>query len=347
MPAGQRNIVVIGASAGGVEALTKLTHDLPHEFPAAVFVVLHIMASGTSLLPTILDRSSPLPVSTARDGERHERGHIYVAPPDRHLVVLGERMRLTRGPRENGHRPAVDPMFRSAARAHGPRVVGVVLSGALDDGTAGLRLVKERGGATVVQDPEDALYPSMPRSALDFAEPDHVVALHAMARLLCRVLDEPPNPAPPHAPDDPRPAGAGDELALRPEYIATDQAPTGLTCPECGGALWEHGEEGAVRFACRVGHGFAPDSLVDEQARALEAALWGALRSLEERIDLLRRIARRGAAGAGRRFEERARTAERHAADLRKAIDRLGAATLTDADDLEEGRSRADEEPSR
>src|SRR3954451_14678007 len=156
-PEAYRDIIVVGASAGGVEALGKLVAGLPAELPASIFVVLHLLPSGTSVLDSILHRSGSLPASTAVDGERFERGHIYVAPPDQHLLLWDGEMRLSLGPRENGHRPAIDPLFRSAARAFGPKVIAVILSGALDDGAAGMRFVKERGGAAVVQDPDDAL----------------------------------------------------------------------------------------------------------------------------------------------------------------------------------------------
>src|SRR5215218_4372253 len=172
--AAQRDIVVVGASAGGVEALMQLVAGLPAELPASVFVVLHTAPTSESVLPEILSRSGALPASAARDGERHERGHIYVAPPDSHMLLADGRIRLTRGPRENGHRPAVDPLFRSAARAHGPLCVGVIVSGTLDDGTAGLRFLKGRGGAALVQDPADALYPGMPSSAIANVEVDGV-----------------------------------------------------------------------------------------------------------------------------------------------------------------------------
>jgi two-component system chemotaxis response regulator CheB len=257
------------------------------------------------------------------------------------MMIVGDLVHLTRGPRENGHRPAVDPLFRSAARSHGQRVIGVILSGAMDDGTAGLRTVKERGGVAVVQDPEDALHPSMPMNAIEYVDPDHVVPVAQLAALLCGLLDEslPAEPAPPvaSAPQPPATAAGG--------YPPDTAGPaTGLTCPECGGALWERDEEGMVRFACRLGHAFAPDSLADEQARALEAALWGAMRSLEERADLLRRISRRRGAGesTSRRFEERARSAERHVSELRATLSGLSPVTVPDADALAQ-RERRDE----
>lgn len=332
-PAEQRDIIVIGASAGGVEALVQLVRELPHELPAAIFVVLHVMASGTSVLPAILDRAGPLSATAAVDGERIERGHIYVAPPDRHLVLLDEHVRVTSGPRENGHRPAVDTLFRSAARAYAERVIGAVLSGSLDDGTRGLRYIKDHGGVTVAQDPNDAQYAGMPESAVRNVDPDFVVPIAEMPGLLCAVLDQPLAPrasATPHPetkPLAPLPTDEGLDRAV------TDGPATGLTCPECGGALWERNEEAAVTFACRVGHAYAPSSLVDEQARALEAALWQALRTLEERVDLLRRVASRADPDArvSRRFQERVRSAERHAQDLRNAIQQLGSVTESGA----------------
>jgi two-component system chemotaxis response regulator CheB len=181
------DIIVVGASAGGVEALSRLVHDLPADLPAALFVVLHVPAHGTSLLPYILARNGPLPARHPDDGEPIVHGRIYVAPPDMHLLIRREQVRLARGPRENGHRPAVDPLFRTAARSYGPQVVGVVLSGTLDDGSAGLVAIRQRGGVAIVQDPDDALYPGMPRSALEAVRADHCLPVGQIGATLAEL----------------------------------------------------------------------------------------------------------------------------------------------------------------
>ena len=197
------DIIVVGASAGGVEALGELVSLLPADLPAAVFIVLHIPAYGTSVLPGILSRRGPLPAVHPADGEAIRQGRIYVAPPDHHLLLEKDgTVRLTRGPHENGHRPAVDTLFRSAARAYGPRVIGVVLTGTLDDGTAGLQVVKRRGGLAVVQDPEEALFASMPRAAIEAVAVDHVAALAEIGSTLAR-LAHLPAPAESEAPVTP------------------------------------------------------------------------------------------------------------------------------------------------
>ena len=256
----QREVVAIGASAGGVEALRQLAASLPPELPAAVLVVLHVLPTGTSVLPHILGRAGPLPAGSARHGERLERGRIYVAPPDHHLLLWDGRVQLTHGPRENGHRPSLDPLFRSAARAYGERVIGIVLSGTLDDGTAGLRMIHEVGGATIAQDPEEALYPGMPRSAIDNGAADHVVRMPEMADLICMLIDTPIEPRP-DPPDEPDAALPGPSLDIADTRAARWGEPSGLTCPECGGALWEQQEGDLVRFRCHVGHAYSPESM--------------------------------------------------------------------------------------
>jgi two-component system chemotaxis response regulator CheB len=324
LPQRQRDIVVVGASAGGVEALGKLAATLPQEVPAAILVVLHVLATGTSVLPSILARAGPLPATSARHGERIERGHIHVAPPDHHLLVADGRTQLTHGPRENGHRPAVDALFRSAARAYGDRVIGVVLSGTLDDGTAGLRMVQECGGTTLVQDPADCLYDGMPQSAIDHGAADHVVGISAMAELICELIDSPIEPGD-------RATGAAFEPQA--ELSAAGRSawrgePSGLTCPECGGALWERQEGDLIRFKCHVGHAYSSESMQAEQGVALEAALWSALRSLEERADLFRRLARRSSHSTetATRYEGKAAEVTGHADAVRQTIAELGRA---------------------
>ncbi|TML79339.1 MAG: chemotaxis protein CheB [Actinobacteria bacterium] len=315
----QRDIVVVGASAGGVEALGKLMRGLPPELPAALFVVLHVLPTGTSVLPEILDRAGVLPATPAVDGDPVERGRVYVAPPDHHLLVLDGTVALSRGPRENGHRPAVDPLFRSAARAYGSRVIAVVLSGALDDGTAGLRFVKSHGGVTIVQAPSDALYPAMPQSAIAHDVADHSVPIAEMPALLCELLDAQIEPIPPtNDPAEHEDRSDGDPRAgiLSP-----------ITCPECGGTLWEHEEGGVLRFKCHVGHAFTRESLDTAQGQSVEAALWSALRSLEERAELLKRLARRSQAakrGGWEALERKADAVSGHADVLREVIARLG-----------------------
>jgi two-component system chemotaxis response regulator CheB len=326
-PVVQRDVIVVGASAGGVQTLQTLVSQLPPELPASVLIVLHLMSAGTSVLHNILDRAGPLPVTPAHDGEQLERGHIYVAPPDFHLLLRGPNIHLSAGPRENGHRPAVDPLFRSAARAYGPRVIGVVLSGTLDDGTDGLRLIKQRGGATVVQDPDDALYGDMPRNAIRDVDPDRIVPVAEMGAALFELID---------APLDPPPAAAA---VQNPEDQAIDLVevefgreeiegnPTLLTCPDCGGVMLEREEGGVIRFACQVGHAYSPESLSEEQGEDLESALWTAIRTLEERADLLRRMARRadrrGADPTVDRLRIKAQTASDHADEIRSTILRL------------------------
>ena len=324
----QRDIVVIGASAGGVEALTTLFAGFPAELPASVFVVLHMMPGGTSVLPKILGRAGPLPTATAVDGQPIERGRAYVAPPDHHMLLVDETVRLTSGPRENGHRPAVDPLFRSAARAHGRRVIAAVLSGALDDGTAGLRMVSDAGGMALVQDPSDALYPSMPESAIQHTPAARAIGLEALADEICVGIE---------APIEMDATAVEEYVKSRPveQPDLSDGDPrrgtlTAITCPECGGSLWEHDEQGLLRFRCHVGHAYSPDSIEVSHGEALEGVLWAALRSLQERADLFRRLARR--AGGDDRLEEKAMRVEEHSVVLRSLVRSVGSEPGTAGD---------------
>lgn len=320
-------VVVVGASAGGVEALRALVGALPPRFPAAVLVVLHVAQAGTSVLPDILQRAAALPVTTAVDDEPLLRGHVYVAPPAHHLLVDGGSARLTRGPRENGHRPAIDPLFRSAGEAFGPRAAGVILSGMLDDGTAGLHELKERGGIAIVQDPDTAMYAGMPRSAAAHVAVDALLPLSEIAPALVRIAGT--------SDDDP----GGDPVPDEPPSVPAGSAggrSTRFTCPDCGGVLLEYGEGPLERFQCSVGHAYSLESLVDGQAGQVEHALWAAVRVLEDRVVLLRRMVGHGRESgrerAGLRFEERARELAEQAEAIRGAIERAPESRLA-ADD--------------
>ena len=327
-----RDIVAVGASAGGVEALSSLVAGLPADYSGSLLVVLHVPRSSPSALPAILSRKGPLPARRAEDGELLLPGHIYVAPADHHLLLIEGRLRLTRGPSENGHRPAIDPLFRSVARA-GPRAVGVVLSGARDDGAAGLAAVAGAGGATIVQDPADALHPWMPQAAIDRVTPDHIASADKIGDLLTELSTRP-------LPDRPAPHDTllNAEVAMSElEPVTTDTLapPAGYGCPTCGGSLFEIEPVPHPRFRCRVGHAWSPESLLEEQAIALEGALWVALRSLEEKSSLSRRLAalrRNSVVGVGERFALMAEEAEAASATLRRLIDRLGATVEPDGD---------------
>jgi two-component system, chemotaxis family, protein-glutamate methylesterase/glutaminase len=337
-PVVQRDVVVVGASAGGVQALQALVAQLPPEFPASVLIVLHLMSSGTSVLHSILDRAGGLPATQAHDGERLERAHIYVAPPDSHLLLRGPEIHLSAGPRENGHRPAIDPLFRSAARAHGARVVGVVLSGMLDDGTDGLRLIKARGGASIVQEPDDAAYGGMPQSAIEYVGPDFVLPLADMGDALCELVDAPLPPGPQNGVEDP---ARQDVDLVEVEFGREDPSgsPTLLTCPDCGGVMLERDDGGLVRFACQVGHAYSPESLNEHQGEALESALWNATRTLDERADLLRRMARRADRRGIRKtvasLTHKAEVASGQADEIRATILRLRGSEAATAVEIE------------
>jgi two-component system, chemotaxis family, protein-glutamate methylesterase/glutaminase len=265
------DIVVIGFSAGGIEPLLELVADLPADLPAAVFVVHHFPAHSVSALPAIVARVSELPVRTATDREPVTSGRIYVGRPDCHLLLMPGIMRLTRGPREHGNRPALDPLFRSAARSYASRVIGVILSGTLDDGTVGLHAIKSAGGITVVQDPEQAAYPGMPKSAVDHVEVDHVAAAGELGGLLTRLTREPALPPAVVSggvhqdldPDQPEPAVVG-TASLRTATLPG--IPSTLTCPECGGLLFEEEKVGLLHFRCHVGHAFSEETLMAVQA---------------------------------------------------------------------------------
>ena len=290
-------IVVIGASAGGVEAIRALAAALPAGFPAAVFVVLHIGAHKSEL-PWLLNQTGSLRACHPKDGDPIHAGHIYVAPPDHHLLVEPGHVRLTRGPRENWARPAVDPLFRSAARAYGPGVIGVILTGGLNDGTAGLFEVKQHGGATVVQDPDDAENPSMPRSALRHVAVDHCLPLRDIAALLA-VLVGKREPAPfIRGVQAMAPKARGD--AMTAEYKLDD--PVAVTCPDCGGALRRTELGTLTQFGCHIGHVYTAEVMVAAQFAAMEWSLGAAMRSLSERGELCRQMAdkARAAGDAGR-----------------------------------------------
>jgi two-component system, chemotaxis family, protein-glutamate methylesterase/glutaminase len=289
-----RDIVVIGASAGGLEVLKAIVGALPTDFPATILVVVHISPDNDSNLSDILGRFGPLPARTARDHQQIRRGEILVAPPDRHLIVGSGYARLTRGPRENRARPAVDPLFRSAARTYGQRVLGIILSGALDDGTTGLVAIKHRGGLAIVQDPESAFSKGMPLSAINHVEVDHVLRPDEIGPMLNRLVREPlkePAVADDDAEETQQPAeqdvieSAWDTSAA--ESVLKDLP---LTCPACGGGLSESLQQGSTQFRCHLGHAYTADHLMVEQRDQLENALWSALRGLREHAALQRRM---------------------------------------------------------
>lgn len=318
------DIIVIGASAGGVEAISALVTPLPRDLRAAIFVVLHV-ARGRSVLPEILTRSGRLPAVHPKDGDEIHYGRIYVAPPDHHMVLEPGRIRVVHGPSENGVRPAVDPLFRSAAREYGPRVVGIVLTGSLDDGTAGLAAIKNAGGIAVVQNPAEAFAPSMPRSAIEYVRADHILPLQEIAVLISTLAHERADTV--DVADSLHLQPAEPDLA-HPGIAARDSDRPGrvsvFTCPECNGTLWETDDQGILRFRCRVGHVYSQDSMLAAQTDTVDRALWAALRSLEERAALTRRMAERARGRqqsfVARAFAERARVAQDHADIVRDLL---------------------------
>jgi two-component system chemotaxis response regulator CheB len=337
MPA--RDIVVIGASAGGLEPLREIVSSFPPAFPAAVLVVVHIAPESTSMLPAILRRSGTLHAEHCPDGAPLRPGRICIAPPDHHLIIRDGRIRLGRGPRENNCRPAVDVLFRSAALCCGPRVIGIVLSGSLDDGTAGLLAIKSRAGIVMAQDPASAMFPSMPTSAVSNVPLDYVGPPAELARALVELVRTPaPDitlpPPPPEWDDETRIA----ESAMPSEFSRERNhpgTPASFGCPECGGTLWEIRDGDRPRFRCRVGHAYSPETLAAEQGRAVEAALWVALRALEENRSLVSRMGRRIAPRnpkLAEAYRRRAAEAEEHARVLRRLLDQgeIGAAPSGD-----------------
>jgi two-component system, chemotaxis family, protein-glutamate methylesterase/glutaminase len=345
-------LLVLGASAGGVQALSEVVRALPARFDAAVFAVLHVSPYGRSAMPAILSRSGPLTAVHPADGEAIRPGRIYVAPPDLHMLVERGTVRLSRAASENGFRPSVDVLFRSAARSYGARVVAVVLTGNLDDGTAGLAAVKRHGGVAVVQDPAEADYPGMPASAVRNVDVDYVLPLGEIPDVLVGLCDRLAAEAAPPAGEDeaagsagaaasagagaagaaggPGHAGGDGGAAVMKEQLergADREAgtrPSSFTCPLCGGSLW-HNEEGShEHFRCRTGHAFSPESLFALQSKSTETALWEALRALEENAALSGRLARQTRSGPHaadqERFRMRQRAAERHAEELRRIL---------------------------
>lgn len=292
---GRRDIVVIGASAGGVPALQRLVKLLPADFPAAVFVVLHIWPNSPSSLPEILARAGNLPAVQAEHGDVIVPGRIYVAPPDHHLMVEADRLFVTQGPRENRFRPAINPLFRSAALAFRHRVIGIVLTGMLDDGAAGLWAIARCGGVCVVQ--ADPQFEEMPRRAAERVNVDYLVPLDEIAPLLVRLTQEPV--------EAPKDVAVPDLLQLsddksKMKTIELDMDRVGkrsiFTCPECNGALWEITAGGGLEYACHVGHVYTPAGLDSAQNVTIEQSLWSAARALKENAAMHERLADRAAA---------------------------------------------------
>ncbi len=315
-----RGVVAIGASAGGVEALTQLVSKLPHDLPYAVLIALHVPPNAPSVLAHILNRSGPLPAKAAQEGDELMAGRIYVAVPDRHLLVSDHRIVLAEGPTENGHRPAINALFRSVALSYGPKGIGILLSGVLDDGVLGAAAIRSRGGVIVVQKPDDALYPSMPLNAIRAGVVDHEVAAIEVGPLLARLADREIEERD-MDPDDH--IEIENRIAMGRRYSTAFDAESlgphsGYTCPDCNGSLMIVSEN---NYRCRVGHAWTADALLKARDDEIENALWVALRSLREKATLSRKLA--GQVGPGmlqRRYTDLADEAERAVTVLGKRL---------------------------
>lgn len=292
------DIIVIGASAGGLKALSAVLAELPVDLAAAVFVVQHLAADRESYLPKLLADVTDLPVSSPFDHEAFSPGHVYVAAPDHHLLLSDGHVRVMRGPQENRFRPSIDALFRSAARSHGSRVIGMVLTGYLDDGTVGLQTIKKRGGITVVQDPQEAEYPSMPRIALRYVKVDHTVPIAGAGALLVRLVAEPPAGQEefPTTPEIEIESNIAEQTMNTKEFLENVErigGRTTYTCPDCSGAIWQIGDEEPLKLRCHVGHSFTGEIFSAEQSSNIESALWTAIRIMEEKVTFSRQLADR------------------------------------------------------
>ncbi|HTU33750.1 MAG TPA: chemotaxis protein CheB [Candidatus Acidoferrum sp.] len=306
-----RDIIVIGASAGGVDALQKMAIAFPANLRAAVFVILHLPPTGRSFLPAMLSRVGPLPAVEPSDSERIAHGHIYVAGPDYHLLIANGHVHLTRSPKEGHHRPSINVTFRSAALAYGTRVIGVVLSGALDDGCAGLWEIKMRGGLAVVQDPDDALFPSMPRNALQQVPVDFTASIADIPALLARLCE-------------------GEAMEQRLHHKSEAREGTGyigFTCPECHGPLSETRQD-PVEFRCRVGHTFSTRMLLDGNTSARERKLYEAIVALEEGADIAEFAAASAEPEKREELVQKAEQLRRQAGSVREILQQIPAITL-------------------
>jgi two-component system chemotaxis response regulator CheB len=326
----RRDLVVIGGSAGGLEALLDLVAQLPAALPAAVLVVLHMPAGGTSKLARILDRAGPLPAVLPSDREHLEDGVIYVSTPDRHLMVADGHAVLGVGPSENGHRPAINALFRSAALRAGSSAIGVLLSGALDDGVAGLSAIAEHGGKTVVQSPDEAAVSSMPDNALRQVDVDHVLPAAQIGELLRKLTTE----------EVDENVNQPDRTLELEDYVARGEpppgegyrhigAPSGFSCPDCSGSLADLGED---RFRCRVGHAWTSEALLDAHGAELERALWTALRTLDERTNLATKMADSRQSNVAGRYRRIAEETSEAAEILRKHLFTISAAAVAAQD---------------
>ena len=320
-----KDIIVVGASAGGIQTLRVLTGALPKDLAASLFIVVHTSPEAPGLIADILDSSSKLPAAHAVDGELIQKGRIYVAPPDRHLLLEPNRVRLTHGPKENRFRPAVDPLFRSAAQTYGPRVIGVILTGYMDDGTAGLWTVKQLGGTAVVQDPNDALVPSMPLSAMTHVKVDYCVPLEEMPPLLVRLTSEAVEEEGAYQ----VPKEVEIEVNIAKEQKAIDAGvlqlgePSSYACPECHGVLLQMKEGTLFRFRCHTGHAYSVESLMADITEKMDDALWNSIRAFEEGELFMRHMAEHVVHGESEHtaesFLKRADDAKRRANLMRQA----------------------------
>lgn len=318
------NIVVVGASAGGVEALRALFSQFPTNSQASFFVVLHIPPESPSMLAELIDKASSLTAKAAEDGEPIRPGHVYVAPPDFHLLVKSDYVRLHRGPRENRHRPAIDPLFRSAAIAYRAQTIGVVLTGYLDDGTSGLLAIKRCGGIAVVQDPQDAEYPDMPKNAIAQVEIDYRLPLHKMGSVIQHIIEQPAAYIEEVPPDIVTEAKIAEQTMsnISEKDRLGKLAP--MSCPECNGPLWEIDTDRIKRYRCHVGHGFTAKALMTSQDMALEQALWAAMRTMEERANLATVMAqneeKQGRSKSAEIYHARAQDSQSHAQVIRQLL---------------------------
>jgi two-component system chemotaxis response regulator CheB len=316
---GTRDIVVIGGSAGSIEATIAILKALPGDFPAAILIVVHTGQDAPNYLANIFAKVSNLPVQYAADHEPIELGRVYVAAPDRHLLIKPGEMRVILGPKENNFRPAIDPLFRTAATTYHGRVIGVVLSGSLDDGTHGLLQIKRAGGVTIVQSPEDALQRQMPESAIDRVNVHHILPAGEIGSLLAKLVSGNGNVSS---------AVGQDEVDVAEGLVSSIRmngmpAPAPFVCPECKGALWEVHDGDAAKYRCHVGHGFATDTLLALQAIEIEQALWSAVRAFDERAALQKRTAERTDIGnpeLRRRLLEASREQQRMADVVRRLL---------------------------